>query len=90
MNIHLKPEQERVIGQAIQAGLIQAADDVVEVGVETIRQRLEARLASRSALGAEEWSRELHDWVHSHSTTETILSDEAISRDSIYDTRGVM
>jgi hypothetical protein len=43
VTIDLKPEQQQVVGQAIQAGLIQTADDVVEVGVETIRQRLEAR-----------------------------------------------
>jgi hypothetical protein len=88
MTIHLKPEQEQVVGQAIQAGLIQAADDVVAVGVETIRQRLEARLVLKNALGTEEWSRELHEWIHSHATTAPLLSDEAISRDSIYGTRG--
>lgn len=31
MTIRLNPEQERVIGQAIQAGLIREPDDVVEV-----------------------------------------------------------
>jgi hypothetical protein len=43
MTIDLKPEQQQVVGRAIQAGLIETADDVVEVGVETIRQRLNAR-----------------------------------------------
>jgi len=89
MTIQLKPEHEQLIGQAIQAGLIRAADDVVDAGVETIRQRLEERLASNTAMNAEEWSRELHAWVHSHSTTTPLLSDEAISRDSIYGTRGL-
>jgi len=88
MTIHLKPEQEQVIGQAIQAGLITAADDVVEVGLEAIRQRLEARLGAKGSLDAEEWSRELHAWVHGHSTTSPLLSDEAISRESIYGSRG--
>jgi len=32
MTIQIKPEQERVIGQAIKAGLIEAADQAVEVG----------------------------------------------------------
>jgi Arc/MetJ-type ribon-helix-helix transcriptional regulator len=88
LTIQLNPEQERVIGQAIQAGLIQVADDVVEVGIEAIRQRLEARRASERALGAEQWSREFHAWVHSHSTETPLLSEEAISRESIYGTRG--
>ena len=43
MTIDLKPEQLQVAGRAIQAGLIETADDVVAVGVETIRQRLDAR-----------------------------------------------
>ena len=66
MTIHLSPEQERVIGQAIQAGVIRGAEDVLNVGLETIRQRLEARLVSGTELDAEQWSRELHGWVQGH------------------------
>jgi len=43
MKIQIKPEQERVIGQAIKAGLIQTADQAIELGVESIRLRLEGR-----------------------------------------------
>ena len=43
MTIQIRPEQERLIGQAIEAGLIDTADQVVEAGVESIRQRLEGR-----------------------------------------------
>ena len=89
MTIHLNPEQERVIGQAIQAGVIRDADDVVDVGLETIRQRLEARLASKAAMDAEQWAQEFHAWVHGHSASTPLLSDEAISRESIYGTRGL-
>ena len=89
MTIHLNPEQERVIGQAIQAGVIRDADDVVDVGLETIRQRLEARLASKAAMEAEQWAQEFHAWVHGHSASTPLLSDEAISRESIYGTRGL-
>jgi len=49
MTIELKPEDTCVIDQAIQAGLIHRPDDVVEVGVETLRSRLEARLSPGSA-----------------------------------------
>ena len=89
MTIQLKPEQEQLIGLAIQSGLIRAADDVLDVGVETIRQRLEERGAFRKPMDAEQWSREFHAWVQSHSTTTPLLSDEAISRDSIYGARGM-
>jgi len=89
MTIHLSPEQERVIGQAIEAGVIRGADDVVDVGLRTIRQRLDARLAVSAAIDAQQWSEELHAWVHGHSQSTPLLSDEAFSRDSIYGARGL-
>jgi hypothetical protein len=89
MAIQLSPEQEQVVGQAIHAGLIRIPDDVIGVGVETIRQRLEARPAPERTQSAQEWSRELHAWIHSHSTTTPVLPDEAISRESIYGMRGL-
>jgi hypothetical protein len=50
MTIQLNPEEERLIGQAVQAGLIGKADDVVAVGAETIRQRLQSRVGLGSEL----------------------------------------
>jgi hypothetical protein len=40
-------------------------------------------------MNADEWSREFHAWVRGHSTTTPLLSDHAISRDSIYGNRGM-
>lgn len=45
MTIQFSPEQELKIDQAIQAGLIERADEVVDVGLETLRSRLEIRAA---------------------------------------------
>ena len=45
MTIQFQPEQARVIDEAIQAGLIGRADEVVEVGLETLRSRLESHSA---------------------------------------------
>ena len=89
MTIELKPEHERVIGSAIQAGLITKADDAVEVGIEAIRQQLRSRGGSGTEMNTEQWLSEFKAWVHSHSTTTPLLPDEAISRDSIYGTRGL-
>jgi hypothetical protein len=41
MTIELKPEQAHVIDQAIAAGLIRHPGEVVKVGVDTLRDRLE-------------------------------------------------
>jgi hypothetical protein len=89
MTIHLKPEHEQLIGQAIRAGLIETADEVVEVGVETIRLRLEARNATDAPLPADEWMRKFRAWALSHPTDTPLLSEQAISRESIYRERGL-
>ena len=89
MTILVKPEQEQLIAEAIQAGVIQTPRDVVDVGVEAIRRRLEARAALRASTTAEQWLQEFRDWVHSHSTNTALLSDEAIGRESIYGARGL-
>ncbi len=89
MTIQLKPEQEQVIDQAIQAGLIRVADEVLDVGVEAIRQRLAVRQVVWRPMDAEQWSRELRVWVQSHSTATPLLSDDTISRDSIDGIRGM-
>jgi hypothetical protein len=88
MTIQLKPEQEQVIGQAIQAGLIETADGVLDVGVEALRARLAAQTTSKP-MSTDEWMRKFRAWAHSHPTDTPLLSDEAISRESIYGERGL-
>jgi proteasome lid subunit RPN8/RPN11 len=89
MTIELKPEQSHVIDQAIAAGLIDHPDEVVKVGVETLRNRLESNMASARSMSAEEWMQKFRAWAHSHPTTTPLLSDEAVSRESIYGERGL-
>lgn len=88
MVIALNPEQERVVGQAIEAGLIKKAEDAVELGVGTIRQRLET-VPHSSSLSVEERKKALRAWIDSFPTDTPLLSDEAISRESIYADRGL-
>ncbi len=89
MTIRLNPEQERLIGRAIQAGLLGKADDVVALGVEAIRRQLQFREESGAELQTEQWLHEFKAWVHSHPSITPLLSDEAVSRNSIYGTRGL-
>jgi hypothetical protein len=90
MLIALNPEQEQVVGKAIEAGLIEKAEDAVELGVGTIRQRLETAVSPRTnPLSHEEWSKKLHDFVNRDRPEAPLLSDEDISRESIYSDRGL-
>jgi hypothetical protein len=88
MTIQLNPEQEQIVGQAIQAGLIRTPDDAAEIGIAAIRQRLNAGQAISNSLGADEWFQQLTAWSESHAASPW-LPDEAIDRDSIYGTRGL-
>jgi len=46
VTITLRPEHEQLIAEAIEAGLIHAAGEVLDVGLDTLRHRLEAHVAS--------------------------------------------
>jgi hypothetical protein len=87
MTITPTPEQERILAEAIQTGLIGSAEDALNVGLESLKSRLAIRQRSETA---EEWIARFHAFVHSHSTSTPLLSDEAISRESIYADRGLV
>jgi hypothetical protein len=40
-------------------------------------------------LSAEEWMRKFRAWAHSHPADTPLLSDDTISRESIYAERGL-
>jgi hypothetical protein len=89
MTIQLKPEQEQIVGQAIQAGLIANANDILDVGIEAIRQRLNSprNEVTTPVLSAEEWEREFDTWIESFPDTAP-LPDEALRRENLYPDRG--
>lgn len=86
MTITPTPEQEQILVEAMKAGLIEHAEDALNLGMETLRSRLAIRRRSETA---EEWIARFHSFVHSHSTSTPLLSDEAISRESMYGDRGL-
>ena len=61
-------------------------ETALNVGLESLKSRLAIRERSETA---EEWIARFHAFVHSHSTSTPLLSDEAISRESIYADRGL-
>jgi len=89
MTVTLKPEYAEVVDQAIRAGIIEQADEVVSVGIEALRARLEERTASGQTLSAEEWMRKVREWALGHPADTPLLSDDAISRELIYSERGL-
>jgi hypothetical protein len=85
MTITPTPEQEQILTEAIQAGLIETAEAALDVGLEGLRNKL---AASRESETAEEWIAKFNAWADSHAGSTVVLSDEAMSREAIYDDRG--
>jgi hypothetical protein len=85
MTIEFKPEQSHVIAEAIQAGLIKSPAEALDIAVDALRSRLQAT----RPVDAEEWMRKFRASAHGHPTTTPLLSDEAISRESIYRESGL-
>lgn len=79
VTLELKPEvEERIIAAAEASGLS------VE---EYIQRKLEGKSTAPdpNKIPFEEWLQRFNDWVHSHDHIKAPpLSDEAISRESIY------
>jgi Arc/MetJ-type ribon-helix-helix transcriptional regulator len=88
MTIQLKPEQEQIVGQAIQAGLFANADDIVDVAIDAIRQclRSPSNEANTPILSARDWEREFDTSIESFPDTAP-LPDEALSRENLYPDR---
>jgi len=77
----LKPEQEKILNQAIEAGLITSPEDALDEGLRSIEVKLGYAPKEQST---EEWIARFHAWVDSHGWQTVVLPDEAMSRDSIY------
>jgi hypothetical protein len=86
MTITPTAEQERIVTEAIETGLIASPEAALNVGVETLKSQLAIR---RQKETPEEWIARFHAWVHSHPTDTPLLSDYAVSRESIYEDRGL-
>jgi hypothetical protein len=89
MAIQLNPEQETIVGQAIEAGLIRGSEDAVEMGMAAVREKLRACGPSAAAVPSEDWLRDFDAWFESHSAAEPLLTDRAIDRETIYGERGM-
>jgi hypothetical protein len=66
MALELKSEDEQVIARGVDAGVISGAADVLRLGVEVVRQRLEDRAATSENSHGSQWSLNLRGWIDSH------------------------
>ena len=81
VTLDLKPEiEQRVKAEANAHGL--SVEDYILKVLEREAPNSEANFAQTAS--PEEWVKAFHDWVHNTRPAHPPLSDEAISRESIY------
>lgn len=83
--IHLPPEKEAAFkaeaqlhGFSVEQWLLELADQHVQPA---------GSIAHLQRTNPREWARQFDEWVDSHDPNTPVLSDEAMSRDSIYPDR---
>lgn len=84
LTIELSPEREaalqaqaRALGLSIEEWLLYIAEQHVPSG----------SIAHLQKANPEEWARQFRAWAKSHDPNTPVLSDEAMSRESIYPDR---
>jgi hypothetical protein len=84
MTIELKPEQERILQEALRQGRFQSVEQALDEALHSIA----VSSGGSPALSPSERAAAYRAWAASHPRTTPVLSDEAISRESIYTNRG--
>ncbi len=86
MHVTIELSEEQAAALKVQA---QAQGLTVERWLEQLAAQLApaASIAHLQRTNPEEWARRFHEWAESHDRTTPLLSDQAISRESIYPDR---
>ena len=82
MTIELKPEQQSILQEALRQGRFQSMEEALDEALHSIV------VSGGSALPPAERADAYRTWAESHPRTTPVLSDEAISRETIYSNRG--
>ena len=84
LTIELSPEREAALKAQAQARGMSVEQWLLELAEQLAPSTSIAHLQKTNP---KEWARQFHDWAESHDRTTPLLSDEAISRESIYPDR---
>jgi len=84
VTLELPPEREAALkalaaarGLSVEQWLLELAEQAVPVG----------SIGHLQKTNPQEWARQFHAWAEGHDRTTPLLSDEDISRESIYPDR---
>ncbi len=79
--VELSPENEAAVKKQAQAQGLTVEQWLARIAAMHVSPTSEAHLQRSDP---EEWGRRFNEWAESHDRTKPPLSDEAVSRDSIY------
>jgi hypothetical protein len=81
VTIHLPPEKEAAFQAQAQARGLSLERWMLDVADQYVQP---ASIAHLQKTNPKEWARQFRAWVDSHNPKTPVLSDEAMSRESIY------
>jgi hypothetical protein len=81
VTIHLPPEKEAAFQAQAQARGLSLEQWMLEVADQSVHP---VSVAHLQRTNPKEWARYFDAWVNSHDPNTPVLSDEAMSRESIY------
>ena len=84
LTLELSPEREAALKAQAQARGMSLEEWLLDLTKQT---RPAAARSLQDELTPQEWVRQFNAWVEGHDRTTPLLSDEAISRESIYPDR---
>jgi hypothetical protein len=84
LTLELSPEREAALKAQAQARGMSVEQWLLDLAEQLAPSTSIAHLQKTNP---KEWARQFHEWAESHDRTTPLLSDEAISRESIYPDR---
>lgn len=81
VTLELSPESEAALKTQAQARGLTLEEWLIELANE---HSAPASIAHLQRTDPKEWSRQFDEWVNGHDPNLPVLSDEAMSRESIY------
>jgi hypothetical protein len=81
VTLNLPPEKEAVFKARARARGLSAEQWMLELAEQSVQP---VSIAHLQRTNPQEWARHFDAWVDSHNPDTPVLSDEAMSRESIY------
>lgn len=83
VTIHIPDEKAPTVKAQAQAEGLTVEQWIEKIAAQYAQPQSNS-IAHLQETDPEEWARLFHEWAESHDRTTPLLSDEAISRESIY------